>query len=262
MNAHELRTSLEKAETQPEIVVRKAEKKLRFSAQPETKTAFTNNLRQFSAKNKNSLKQSYTTIVASLQLPSLGGAGRGEDGLIFSRETPFPTRVSPEFYFTAPCNHFSLKAFHNISDKVKILFNPISHPFQELRPVCGMHKTPAIPPGPCGSHYRFIPDKKPPVIAAWSFPLLGERSGEGEPSFSPNFLLSDTLNTEKNTLFFLRTQMWTFPSQLLALTLFNRSYPDSFSSLEIHPRERTAALERLLHPVELRMRFEEFAGVE
>ena len=87
MNAHELRTSLEKAETQPEIVVRprfgkrttldghltcgglgqpKAEKKLRFSAQPETKTSFTKGLRQFSAKNKNSLKES---IVGADSLP-------------------------------------------------------------------------------------------------------------------------------------------------------------------------------------------------
>src|SRR4051812_21821923 len=56
MNTHELCTSLEKHETQPEIVLRKAETNLRFSAQPETKIAFANDLRKFSVKNKNSLK--------------------------------------------------------------------------------------------------------------------------------------------------------------------------------------------------------------
>src|SRR3954463_1956755 len=121
MNTHKPRTRSEKTETQPKIVVRKAETNLRFSARPETETTFTKGLRRFSAKNKNSLRQPHTTIVDSLQLPSPGGAGRGEDGPIFSGETPFPTRVSPEFYFTARCNRFSLKAFHNISDKVKFL---------------------------------------------------------------------------------------------------------------------------------------------
>jgi hypothetical protein len=29
--------------------------------------------------------------------------------------------ISPRFYFTAPCNPFSVNAFHNISDKVKFL---------------------------------------------------------------------------------------------------------------------------------------------
>src|SRR6059058_4259771 len=66
MNTHELRTWAEKAETELETNLRKAEKNLRFSAQTETKTAFTNDLRQFSAKNKNSLKQPpHTTLVDS-----------------------------------------------------------------------------------------------------------------------------------------------------------------------------------------------------
>src|SRR4051812_16055708 len=37
--------------------------------------------------------------------------------------------ISPRFYFTAPCNHFSLNAFHNISEKVKFLLNHVSSRF-------------------------------------------------------------------------------------------------------------------------------------
>src|SRR3954467_7984837 len=37
--------------------------------------------------------------------------------------------ISPQFYFTAPCNCFSLNPFHNISDKVKFLLNHVSSRF-------------------------------------------------------------------------------------------------------------------------------------
>src|SRR3954469_3478911 len=77
MNTHELCTWLEKVETRAEKKLRKAETNLRFSAQPETKTSFTNGLRQFSAKNKNSLKQPlHTAIVDS---SSAGVAQSGAD---------------------------------------------------------------------------------------------------------------------------------------------------------------------------------------
>src|SRR4051812_9064616 len=199
MNAHELRTSLEKAETQPEIVVRKVEKKLRqaensqFELRPRFAKRTTlagplnrgglgnsifppyQSLTSISQQKLNFLKwPSHTTIV------DWSSAGVAQSGLDAAGSTPVRLEpsslgmqnpvaicqdsVSCPVYFTAPCNRFSLNAFHNISDKVKILFNPISHPFQELRPVCGMHKTPAIPPGPCGSHYRFIPDNRTNLI--------------------------------------------------------------------------------------------------
>src|SRR4051812_12814075 len=113
MNTHELRTSLEKAETELEKKLRKAETNLRFSAQPETKTSSTNDLRKFSARNINSLKfPTHTTTVGSsylsLALHGLsgpdsasrsnlrsahfslhGGEDKSEDGLLSIRAAAF-----------------------------------------------------------------------------------------------------------------------------------------------------------------------------
>ena len=147
MNAHNLRTSLEKAETELETKLRKAEKNLRFSAQPETKIAFANDLRKFSAKNKNSVKfPTHTTIVDLVDpsLPPLLGfraactkedQGRGRqfqhhasrflkadsqpvDFTVFHPKTPSPNRRVSRIYRSAwslvtGCKHFGHWAFEN-----------------------------------------------------------------------------------------------------------------------------------------------------
>src|SRR4051812_32475914 len=158
MNAHELRTSLEKAETQPEIVVRKVEKKLRqaensqFELRPRFAKRTTlagplnrgglgnsifppyQSLTSISQQKLNFLKwPSHTTIV------DWSSAGVAQSGLDAAGSTPVRLEpsslgmqnpvaicqdsVSYSVYFTAPRNRFSLNAFHNISDKVNFLFH-------------------------------------------------------------------------------------------------------------------------------------------
>ncbi len=102
MNTHELRTRPEKPETRTEKKLRKAETNLRFSAQPETKTAFTNDLHQFSLENKNSLKQPrHTTTVDS--------ADPAQPSVVLVN-LKFETRTSPfEFIWCVPIGPVSTR---------------------------------------------------------------------------------------------------------------------------------------------------------
>src|SRR5947208_1843293 len=75
MNTHELCTWLQKVETRAEKKLRKAETNLRFSAQPETKIVFANDLRIFSVKNKNSLKFATRTKICGRSSAGILPAG-------------------------------------------------------------------------------------------------------------------------------------------------------------------------------------------
>src|SRR4051794_26119473 len=115
MNTHELRTRSQKTETRTEKKLRKAETNLRFSAQPETKTSFTNDLRQFSPKNKNSLKQPpHTTIVDFCRAwPLLSHAER------ISSKTPAIPHIPPnpisESRVFPGCSHLCPFAFFAVT---------------------------------------------------------------------------------------------------------------------------------------------------
>ncbi len=173
MNAHELRTSLEKAENS-QFELRPRFAKRTTLAGPLNrgglgKSIFPpyQSLTSISQQKLNFLKwPSHTTIV------DWSSAGVAQSGLDAAGSTPVRLEpsslgmqnpvaicqdsVSCPVYFTAPCNHFSLKAFHNISDKVNFLFH-LARPTHKVKgplPSLPLNHPPLIPVKLC-TFYAF-----------------------------------------------------------------------------------------------------------
>jgi hypothetical protein len=105
---------------------------------------------------------------------------------------PVPIQALSQFYFTALRNLFSLKAFHRIADKVKILSKLVS----QSRSILALRPQPSARP------------TLPPLTSLRSSRSDPQRSENTRKNTRRNTLECprNTQNTEKNTFIFLRSE--------------------------------------------------------